>query len=57
MSTNFDKAMQRELKATEAELDHKLNSPDSPSYTPAELGRIVSSAILDAQLRASTDSQ
>lgn len=51
--TDFEKALRRELKASEAELAEKLNSPDSPAYTPAELARIVDSSILDAQLRAS----
>ena len=52
---SFEKALQRELKAAEAQLNEKLNSPDSPSYSPAELGRIVGGVLLDAQLRASTD--
>ena len=55
-----DKAYNRELKAAEAQLNEKLNSPNSPNspaYSPAELARITESAILDAQLRASEDNQ
>jgi hypothetical protein len=48
-----DKAYQRELKAAEAQLNEKLNSPNSPAYSPADLARIVDSSVLDAQLRAS----
>lgn len=53
MADDFDKALRRELKAAEADLNQKLNSPDSPAYSPAELARIVDSSVLDAHLRAS----
>lgn len=53
MADDFEKALRRELKAAEADLNEKLNSPDSPAYTPADLARIVDSTILDAHLRAS----
>lgn len=57
MADNFQQALRRELKAAEADLNEKLNSPDSPAYSPAELARIVDSSVLDAHLRASGGSQ
>lgn len=57
MAHDFEKALRRELKAAEADLDQKLNSPNSPAYSPAELGRIVASSVLDTHLRASEGNQ
>ncbi len=57
MAEDFKKALRRELKGAEADLNEKLNSPDSPSYSPAELAQIVESSVLDAHLRASGGNQ
>ena len=52
MAEDFKKALRRELKGAEADLNEKLNSPDSPSYSPAHRAQSVHRAGLAAHPRA-----